>query len=240
MSTTDRPALAPIANTTRRETAVLALRRALLTGELVPGQRLKETELGEMLGISRPTVRDAMAQLVSEGALVQEAYKGVRVAETSPSLVLDVAEARVPLETIAALRVARDPTGEGMARLRRALATHLDALAAGDAVLSSRTHLDLHGTLWEASGNEMLARMWPLVRSHVMLALNVDQGVFHAPARDAERHQRLVDVIATADEAAIVAEVRGHIADSARSVADTMTASACARTAAGCAGSPEP
>lgn len=202
---------------------MLALRRALLTGELRPGQRVKEAQLAESLGISRPTAREAMNQLISEGSLVQEPYKGVRVAETSPALLLDVAEVRVPLETVAALRLARDRTGEGLGRLRRALDVHLAALSTGDAFFSSRTHLDLHRTLWEASGNEMLTKMWRLVESQITVALNVDQGTFHAPERDAELHQRLVDVIASGDEEAIVAEVREHIAGSAASVAEQMT-----------------
>ena len=218
----DNPALAPIANTTRRETAVLAIRRALLNGELQAGQRIKETALAESLGISRPTAREAMNQLISEGSLVQEPYKGVRVAETSAALVLDVADVRVQLETLAALRLAKDPSGEGQARLRRALDVHLAALATGDAFLSSRTHLDLHRTLWEASGNQMLTKMWPLVESQITMALNADQGTFHAPDRDAELHQRLVDVIESGDEAAIVVEVREHIATSAESEATVM------------------
>lgn len=217
-----QPALTPIANTTRRETAVIAIRRALLSGELKPGQRVKETELAESLGISRPTAREAMNQLISEGSLVQEPYKGVRVAVSSPAVVLDVAEVRMPLETVAALRLARDASGEGIARLRRALDAHLAALSTGDALFSSRTHLDLHRTMWEASGNEMLKKMWPLVESQIMMALNVDQGVFHAPERDAELHQRLVDVIASGDEDAIVAEVRAHISNSAESVVGMM------------------
>lgn len=214
--------MTPIANTTRRETAVIAIRRALLSGELKPGQRVKETELAESLGISRPTAREAMNQLISEGSLVQEPYKGVRVAVSSPAVVLDVAEVRMPLETVAALRLARDASGEGIARLRRALDAHLAALSTGDALFSSRTHLDLHRTVWEASGNEMLKKMWPLVESQIMMALNVDQGVFHAPERDAELHQRLVDVIASGDEDAIVAEVRAHISNSAESVVGMM------------------
>ena len=217
------PALAPIANMTRRETAVQAIRRALLSGELRPGQRIKETGLAESLGISRPTAREAMNQLIIEGSLIQEPYKGVRVAETSSSLILDVAEVRVPLETVAALRLAKDASGQGMRRLRLALDRHMEALASADVLLSSGTHLDLHRTLWEASGNEMLMKLWPLVETQIRMAMNLDQATLHAPERDAELHQRLVDVIASGDEAAIVAEVRDHIAGSADMVASLIT-----------------
>lgn len=218
----DLPALSPITNSTRREVAVRSLRRALLSGELLPGQRIKETAMAEMLGISRPTVREAMNQLISEGSLVQEPYKGVRVAKPSRQDLLDVAEVRVSLETLAALRVAKAPDGPAMQALRRALRLHLDALEIDDAVMASRTHLDLHRTLWQVSGNPMLGKIWPLVESQILMAMSLDQATRHAPARDAELHRRLIEVIAAGDEAAIVAEVREHIAASADEVVELI------------------
>jgi DNA-binding GntR family transcriptional regulator len=214
----DTPALSPITHSTRREVAVASIRRALLSGELVPGQRITETTMAARLGISRPTVREALNQLISEGSLVQEPYKGVRVAQPSAQDLLDVAEIRVSLETLAALRVAREPEGTAMASLHRALRRHLDALQADDPVIASRSHLDLHRTLWEASGNRMLSKIWPLVESQILMAMSLDQAAFHAPARDAEFHQRLIDVIASGDESAITAEVRDHIGRSADQV----------------------
>jgi DNA-binding GntR family transcriptional regulator len=214
----DAPALSPITNSTRREVAVASIRRALLSGELVPGQRIKETAMAAMLGISRPTVREAMNQLISEGSLVQEPYKGVRVAQPSAQDLLDVAEIRASLETLAALRVARAGEGPAIAALREALRRHLDALQADDPVTASRTHLDLHRTVWEASGNPMLKKIWPLVESQILGAIRLDQATRHAPARDAVLHQRLIDVIASGDESAIIAEIREHIGESADEV----------------------
>jgi DNA-binding GntR family transcriptional regulator len=208
-------ALAPVSNVTRREVVVDAIRRALLSGELVPGQRVKEAPLAELLGVSRPTVREAIYQLVHEGSLVQTPYKGITVAEPSPQDLLDVADVRVSLETLAALHLAEHPDGDGMTKLRAALKTHLDAIEAGDLVQVDQTHLDLHRTLWEASENQMLMRIWPLVESQIRMAMSLDQATRSDLDRDAELHRRLVDVIAGGDKAAITAEVREHIASSA-------------------------
>jgi DNA-binding GntR family transcriptional regulator len=211
-------ALAPVSNATRREVVLDAIRRALLNGELAPGQRVKEAPLAEALGVSRPTVRDAISQLVHEGSLVQQPYKGITVAQPSPHDLLDVAEVRVSLETMAALRLAREPDGDGMMRLRKALALHLEAIEQRDVVRVDLTHLDLHRTLWEGSGNQMLMRIWPLVESQIRMAMSLDQATRSDLDRDAELHIRLVDVIAGGDEAAIVTEVRDHIARSADEV----------------------
>ena len=49
------------------------IRNAILNGELVPGQRITETEVAEQLGTSRAPVREAIRELVNEGFLQQHA-----------------------------------------------------------------------------------------------------------------------------------------------------------------------
>jgi DNA-binding GntR family transcriptional regulator len=215
-------ALTPVSIATRREVVLEAIRRALLSGELRPGQRVKEAPLAEALGVSRPTVREAIYQLVHEGALVQVPYKGITVAKPSPQDLLDVADIRVSLETLAALQLAKHPDGEGMVRLRAALQVHLDAIDAGDPVASDVTHLELHRTLWEGCGNQMLMRIWPLVESQIRMAMSLDQATRLDPARDAELHRRLVAVIENGDEGEITAEVRMHIGRSADEIVRLM------------------
>lgn len=218
MSIERDPALAPVTNATRRDVVVDAIRHALLSGELTPGQRIKEAQLAAALGVSRPTIREAIHQLIHEGSLVQEPYKGIRVANPSPQDLLDVAEVRVSLETLAAVQLAKHPGGTGMARLRQALQTHLDAIEAGAPVKADLTHLALHRTLWEGADNQMLMRIWPLVESQIRMAMSLDQATLSNPARDAELHVRLVDVIAAGDEERIAREVREHIGHSAEKV----------------------
>ncbi|MGP4030074.1 GntR family transcriptional regulator [Actinomadura sp. 3N407] len=212
------PALTPVNNATRREVVVDAIRRALLSGELAPGQRVKEAPLAAALGVSRPTIREAIHQLIHEGSLVQEPYKGIRVAKPSPEDLLDVADVRVSLETLAALQLAKHRDGKGMAALRQALQAHLDAIDADDLVKIDITHLEFHRTLWEGAENQMLTRIWPLVESQIRMAMSLDQATRADIARDAELHVRLVEVIASGEEERIVTEVREHIARSAEEV----------------------
>lgn len=218
----DPTALIPVSTATRREVVVNAMRRALLTGELRPGQRLKEAQLAEALGVSRPTIREAIYQLVHEGALVQTPYKGITVATPSAQDLLDVAEVRVSLETQAALHVVKHQHGEGMARLNKAFQAHLDALERGDTAAAAVTHLELHRTLWEGSENQMIMRIWPLLESQIRMAVSVDQAARSDPERDGAFHRRLIAVIERGDEDEIRAEVRAHIAVSADEIVAVM------------------
>jgi DNA-binding GntR family transcriptional regulator len=208
---------------TRREEVVTRVRHALLTGELKPGQRIKEAPLAESLGVSRPTVRESLQQLVHEGALVQVPHKGIHVAAPTPEELLDVAEVRVSLETMAALRLAKDPQGAAMDEVRAALDRHLAAIESRDDVQTDITHLELHRTIWEMSGSVTLRKIWPLVSTQIQRALTVDQATMRDPERDAELHRRLIRVIEEGDEDAIVAEVRAHIQYSVDEVVRRLT-----------------
>lgn len=196
---------------TRREEATNRVRHALLIGELKPGQRIKEAPLAEVLGVSRPTLRESLQQLVIEGALVQIPHKGIHVAAPTVEELRDVAEIRVSLETMAALRLARDPDGPGMQAVRESLDEHLAAVASGDDVRTALTHLALHRTIWEQSGSVTLRKIWPLVGLQIQRALDLDQATLRDPERDAELHRRLIQVIEAGDPEAIAAEVRSHI-----------------------------
>lgn len=200
-----------IVSSTRREEVAARIRRALLTGELRPGQRIKEVRLAEALGVSRPTLRESLQQLVHEGALVQVPYKGIHVAQPTAEELLDVAEVRVSLETAAALRLSREPGGTGMDGVRAALRAHLAAIDSGDELRADVTHLELHKTIWDMAGNATLRKIWPLVGSQIQIALTTDQAVRRDAERDAALHRQLVHVVEEGDASAIAMEVEEHI-----------------------------
>jgi DNA-binding GntR family transcriptional regulator len=212
-----------VVTTTRREEVSSRIRRALLTGELRPGQRVKEVRLAESLGVSRPTLRESLQQLIHEGALVQVPYKGIHVAQPTAAELRDVSEVRMPLETMAALRLARDAHGPAMDGVREALRVHLAAIESGDDLQAHVTHIGLHQAIWELADSPTLRKIWPLVGSQVQTALTLDQAVRHDPERDAVLHRRLVHVIEEGDEAMIVAEVEEHIRTSLDEVLRRLT-----------------
>src|SRR5215218_4807738 len=74
------------------------LRRAVFDGELESGTPLREVALAASLGVSRPTVREALTVLVAEGLATREPNRGVSVASPQADSVHDVCCARLVLE----------------------------------------------------------------------------------------------------------------------------------------------
>lgn len=218
-----RPAVMPISSLTRREAVLNELRRAILAGELASGARLKEVQLARDLRVSRPTVREAIYQLIHEGLLTQEDYKGVSVAGIDAAAVSDIAVVRTALETIAAKEVAADKSGRSQQFLRQAWQEYQQAAQSGEPGRENEAHLKLHQAIWIASGNSMLQRIWPIISAAINLAISRDQAIRADSYRNPDLHQQLVAVILSNRASEIESEVRTHIATRADELVTIMT-----------------
>src|SRR3954452_10087777 len=92
------------------------LRRAVFDGELESGTPLREVAIAASLGVSRPTVREALAVLVAEGLATREPNRGVSVGSPQAESVRDVCAARLVLEG-AGIRSWRDASDEQRAQV---------------------------------------------------------------------------------------------------------------------------
>lgn len=207
--------LSPVTSVIRRDAVLSQLRNAILTNRLKPGERIREVQLAKDLGVSRPTLREAIYQLIHEGLLVQEPHKGVTVAEIDAATITDIAVVRAALETIAAKAIATDKDDSVRERLRQVWITYDEAAASGDTVRENEAHMELHRTVWMASHNSMLERIWPIVSASVNLALSTDIAARQDTERNRRMHRELVEAILYNRRRRIVSAVREHIQISA-------------------------
>jgi DNA-binding transcriptional regulator YhcF (GntR family) len=85
-----------------REVVSEALREAITTGILKPGERLMEIQMAEELGVSRTPVREAIRRLELEGFLVMVPRRGTYVSDLSIKDINEVFEIRTALDVLAA------------------------------------------------------------------------------------------------------------------------------------------
>ena len=86
---------------TRAEDAVNRLRRDIVSGRLQPGVRLYFEKISKTYGIGTSPLREALVQLAAEGLAVAEGQKGFTVAPVLYDEMMDVANLRIHLETMA-------------------------------------------------------------------------------------------------------------------------------------------
>ncbi|EBA17236.1 pyruvate dehydrogenase complex repressor [Roseobacter sp. SK209-2-6] len=168
---------------------VRQIEQLILRGILSPGERLPaERELAERLGVSRPSLRDAIAELQEGGLLTARAGSGIFVAEVlgsafSPALirlfathdeaVFDYLSFRRDMEGLAAERAAQFGSDADL----EVIQTIFDKMvAAGDPALSDEAaSLDaqFHSAIMDASHNVIMLHM---MRSMFDL---LHEGVFY-------------------------------------------------------------
>ena len=102
---------------------------------------------------------------------------------------------------------------DGMDQVEQAWSAYADADP--DAVSQHLAHLALHRALWQASGNSMLLRMWPVAESMSTLVLAQDQAVRRDPERALAVHAALIDAIRSRDPEALDAALAEHTRRSA-------------------------
>lgn len=132
-----------------------AIRAEIIAGTLARGSRLKEDALAERFGVSRVPVREALRQLETEGFVESEKFKGVRVADSSTEVVIELMQIRRGLEVLAAELAARRHGGE-CAELLRAVG-HEER--SDQEVEAQSPRFAFHGLVARASGNSRLETM---------------------------------------------------------------------------------
>ena len=83
-----------------REVVFTTLRKAILKGDLAPGERLMEIPLAEKLGVSRTPIREAIRMLEHEGLVNMIPRRGAQVAKITSQELNDVLEVRKSLKSL--------------------------------------------------------------------------------------------------------------------------------------------
>ncbi|HUX04434.1 MAG TPA: GntR family transcriptional regulator [Acidimicrobiales bacterium] len=192
--------------------AYSTIRERILSGELAGGQRLREDELANMIGVSRTPVREALRSLAAEGLLHYERNRGVRVESWTLKDLEEVHGLRSLLEPYAASLAATSGLldFDGLARL-----THeMDEAVAKDRLdinLITEINNQFHDTIMEASGNH---RLRAVVNSIVQVPTVRRTFAQYTPEdlrRSADHHRELVEALRSGDPVWSESVMRAHM-----------------------------
>lgn len=142
-----------------REVVFEYLRTAILSGEFKPGERLMELQLGEMLGVSRTPIREAIRKLELEGLVTMIPRKGAYVADMSIKDVLDVLEVRKVLEGLASSLAALRRSEEDMEVLEKTLDEFEAYVANGNREGMMEMDKIFHEAIFSATQNHKLIQI---------------------------------------------------------------------------------
>jgi DNA-binding GntR family transcriptional regulator len=194
-----------------REQALSALRTAITSGELEPGRHLVETELSEMLQISRGTLREALRQLEQEGLLSAGPRGRLSVRHLDEKEIRDIYSVRAALESLAARTLCELPDRQ---HVIGSLRSAIDVMKAAEkAGLQERVESDLefHRTLCRLTENETLLHTWESLEGSIRMSImfaGLEKGVKNMSV---DRHHEIVAAIETGDASLARKTIRAHM-----------------------------
>ncbi len=215
-----------VAETVQRQIEQLILRGILRPGERLPSER----DLAERLGVSRPSVREAIAILVDQGLLNTRAGSGIYVANvlgsafseplmqlfsTHDEALFDYLSFRRDLEGLAAERAARMSSDTDLkvitAIFRKMENAHTKRNPAEEAALDAEFHM----AIVEASHNvfmlHMMRSMFEMLRAGVFYNRQVMFKVRTTRASLLDQHRAIHDAIIARDPAKARAAIEAHL-----------------------------
>jgi DNA-binding GntR family transcriptional regulator len=190
-----------VERTLLRDEAYVRIRDAIMDGTLEPGERLRDSELTQWLGLSRTPVREALARLTEDGLVESAPQRYTRVTALDRRGTRDAASVVAALHGLAATLAVPSLTAAEIDRMTAAGARFAAALKRQDVSAAIEADDAFHGVLVAASRNleipPTLDRLMPRLR-------RLERARFGSLAgrRSVEQHAAIVQHCAAGDAAA--------------------------------------
>jgi DNA-binding GntR family transcriptional regulator len=188
-----------------------ALRDAIVSGELLPSERLVEEDLARRLGLGRAAVRMALVRLEHDGLVERERNRGARVRRVSEAEAVEILEVRAALESLAARKAATRATPKDVRELRAILREMRTKRERGDLMAVSDANAALHRRIVEISGHETARRLSGTLISQIVRFQYRTVLLPGRPERSHREHAAIVDAIAAGDAEGAERAMRRHL-----------------------------
>jgi GntR family transcriptional regulator, trigonelline degradation regulator len=172
-----------------RRQVLLELRQSIISGRLIPGERLVERELISMMGVSRTVIREALRQLESEGLVAIIPNKGPVVRKLTLEEAQDLYAIRAVLEGLAARLFTQHADETQVDQLDAALHGVADAFATGDPERILETKNTFYDVLFAGARSQTLSSMIGMLHGRIRRWRAI--GLSH-PQRAVERQQESI------------------------------------------------
>jgi len=189
------------------------LRRAIVSGELMPNERLIEADLANSLGFPRAAVRMALVRLAQENLVERLPNRGARVRRISEHEAIELLEARMALECLAAEHAAQKATDADI-RALRAIVAEMETAVVQNLAVYGELNTRLHTEIARISNHRVASRLLDDLRSrNTMLHFRPLLLIPRDPWERLRQHKVIVEAIAVHDAPAAASAMREHLSD---------------------------
>jgi len=206
-------------------TVVERIRSAMVRGDYAPNQRLIEADLCEQYGANRAVIRSALQDLAADGLVEIQRNKGARVRAIPLAEAIEITEARMVLEGLAARKAAEHCSNEDgeelleIGRLMRQAYERSELLAYSD--LNARLHRRIREIARHNTSASLIERLGAQVVRH-QFRLSLQPG---RPAVSLPQHERIIASVVAREPDAAEQAMRLHLSSVVEALRDTADVS---------------
>ena len=206
-------------------TVVERIRSAMVRGDYAPNQRLIEADLCEQYGANRAVIRSALQDLAADGLVEIQRNKGARVRAIPLAEAIEITEARMVLEGLAARKAAEHCSSEDaeelleIGRQMRQAYERSELLAYSD--LNARLHRRIREIARHSTSANLIERLGAQVVRH-QFRLSLQPG---RPAVSLPQHERIIASVVAREPDAAEQAMRLHLSSVVEALRDTADVS---------------
>lgn len=187
------------------------IRDQILTGRLRPGERVRQSDWAERLGVSRMPVRDAIKRLCAEGLLVPTDGSSARVITIDPDDVRDGYRLSAVALGLAASRAAERASDAELAELAELHEAFKADVLADDRPRAQRSNWLFHRAITRAAHSEHLQAVLRVLS--VTVPLSSFELIADWPAHALRDHEAILGALRARDAEAAGEAMAAHVGD---------------------------
>lgn len=196
------------------EMACEEIKRLISHGELVAGQRIVEVSLAQQLGVSRPSLREALRILATRRILQFTPRHGYRVVGLTEEDAQEIYSLRRVLEEFGLGLMLERLDEVDFAPLRETMTRMWGAARAGNESEVGAMHREFHTRVVGFSGHKRLTESYAALMDDMELymarSVSTDAQAPGGLLESCARHEKLVDILEAREPAAIAEALKAH------------------------------
>ena len=178
---------------TLKEIARDEIVQLILKGELSPGDRINESKICEQLNMSKSPVREAITELVSEGLLLNETFRGTFVSLFTDQEMLELSNLRSVLEAMAVDYAAKNIDERSREELLAITLRMKNAAETNDFQVMSELDMEFHYYIIQLSGSTILMDTWQRIYNRLPIHLFYKNLMFKDLDLQYTNHHKLAE-----------------------------------------------
>ncbi len=194
------PLFSQITPFSKKDRVVAAIREAIVSGRMRPGDPLVESRVARQLGVGQPLVREALLDLEHQGFVLRVPHRGTTVTKLGPGEIEQIQRLRVELESLAVEWAKGRATALDLEDLRGLVHEMRQAALDSDLARFNDCDLAFHRKLWQLSGNKYLCDALERAVVPLLTFFYVKSGgIGELHLKSVDHHRELVDAFEAKD-----------------------------------------